>query len=258
MKLITGDMMISIVGVGGLGSIIAETLVRNGFNNINLIDNDIIEVTNLNRVVGAYYKHINKDVKKVDAIKEHLLKINPNSKINAFPCDVHDIEMEQILGLSDWIFLATDNHSSRYKTQDISLKYFVPLISAGVNITVSDNSIVDMSGEIITARIGDNLCLNCLGRINQTKVAFDLSDNKDIKEKLVDRGYVEGRNVKQPAVMTLNSIVSNIAVETLLNQITERQKHRPIVVFENNETLSVFEDKDSLFYRNTNCYYCNI
>ncbi len=66
------DQVISIVGVGGLGSIIAEHLIHMGFHEINLIDPDVLEVSNLNRVVGAYYEDAQQKRYKVDVVKRHL------------------------------------------------------------------------------------------------------------------------------------------------------------------------------------------
>ena len=54
MRAIMHDQVISIVGVGGLGSVIAEHLIHMGFHEINLIDPDVLELSNLNRGVGAY------------------------------------------------------------------------------------------------------------------------------------------------------------------------------------------------------------
>lgn len=258
MKLITKNQSITIVGVGGLGSIIAENLVRNGFPSINLIDHDIIEKSNLNRIVGAFFSDTQTKTYKVEAIQKHLQKVNPDAEIKSFPNDVYDNEVEEVIALSDWVFVATDNHSSRFKTQELCLKYFVPLISVGVNITVEEGEIQDMSGEVITARVGDKLCLNCLGRINQTKVAYDLYPDETIKDTLVQRGYVTGKDIKQPAVITLNSVLANMAIETLLNQFTLRQRHRPILVFENNQSMCISEDTLSLHNRNLNCFYCGI
>lgn len=258
MRLMTRNQKITIVGVGGLGSVIAENLVHLGFQQINLIDNDVIELSNLNRIVGAYFSDAQEKTFKVDAIKRHLININPNIEVNAFRNNIYDGEVEKIIATSDWILLATDNHSSRYKTQELSIKYFVPLISVGVNITVRDSEITDMSGEVITARVGDSICLNCLGRINQTKVHFDLLPDEAIKVKLVDRGYISGNDIKEPAVKTLNSFLANIAVETLINQYTLRQQHKPIIVFENNKSMSISEDLCSVRNRNLNCLYCNV
>lgn len=245
MRKIMNDQVITIVGIGGLGSIIAEHLVHMGFHQINLIDKDKIEFSSLNRIVGAYYEDAKNQTSKVDAIKRHLKNINPEAKVNSFENDIYDKEMEKIIVLSDWLIVATDNHSSRYKAQELSIKYFVPIISVGVNITVFEEQIFDMSGEVITSRVGDNLCLHCLKRINPINVAYELSPSQDMKEELVSRGYIKGADIKEPAVKTLNSILATMTVDVLINQYTQNQQHKSILVYENNGSKCIYEDLES-------------
>ena len=258
MRTLMHHQVISIVGVGGLGSIIAEHLIHMGFHEINLIDPDILEVSNLNRVVGAYYKDAQQQRSKVEVVKRHLTNINPNASVEAYKKDVHDEEMESVLALSDWMIVATDNHSSRLKAQQLSVQYFVPLLSVGVNITVKGSKIEDMSGEVITARVGDYLCLSCLNRINPTKVASERHPDQTIREALVKRGYVTGQDIKEPAVKTLNTFVATMAVEVLINQYTEARRHVPVLVYENNGSMSLYEDRESVRQRNKRCSLCNI
>ncbi|HLG77571.1 MAG TPA: ThiF family adenylyltransferase, partial [Ktedonobacteraceae bacterium] len=258
MRTIMHDQVISIVGVGGLGSIIAEHLIHMGFHEINLIDPDVLEMSNLNRVVGAYYEDAQRKLPKVDVVKRHLTRINPKATVQAYRKDVHDQEIESVLALSDWIIVATDNHSSRLRAQELSIEYFVPLLSVGVNITVKDGKIEDMSGEVITARVGDRLCLQCLHRINPTKVASEKHPDQMIREELVKRGYVTGMNVKEPAVKTLNTYLATMLVDVLINQYTDVYRHVPILVYENNGAMSIYEDKESVRMRNKQCFVCNV
>jgi len=258
MRTIMRDQAISIIGVGGLGSVIAEHLIHMGFHEINLIDPDVLEMSNLNRVVGAYYEDAKQKRYKVDVVKRHLTSINPRASVLACKKDVHDQEAERVLALSDWMIVATDNHSSRLRVQELSVKYFVPLLSVGVNITVKDNKLEDMSGEVITARVGDCLCLSCLNRINPIKVASERHPDQGIREALVKRGYVTGSDIKEPAVKTLNTFLATMAVEVLINQYTEARRHAPILVYENNGYMSVYEDKESVQLRNKHCFLCHI
>ena len=69
---------IGIAGCGGLGSNIAVSLVRAGLGNLIIADYDIVELSNLNR---QYYFRDDVGNKKVDALKEKLLQINPDCKI---------------------------------------------------------------------------------------------------------------------------------------------------------------------------------
>src|SRR5216683_1989159 len=258
MRTIMHHQVISIVGVGGLGSVVAEHLIHMGFHEINLIDPDVLEMSNLNRVVGAYYEDAEQKRYKVDVVKRHLTHINPKATVLACKKDVHDKEVESVLALSDWMIVATDTHSSRLRTQELSVKYFVPLVSVGVNISVKDNKIEDMSGEVITARVGDYLCLNCLKRINPIKVASERHPDQTIREALVKRGYVTGQDIKEPAVKTLNSFLATMAVDVLINQYTDARRHIPILVYENNGSMSIYEDRESVQQRNKHCFLCNI
>ncbi len=259
MRKIAGDTTISIVGSGGTGSVIAESLIHMGFQRINLIDNDYLEVSNMNRIVGAYYiDAVNKSY-KVDVVSKHLKNINPKAKISSFRNDIHDKKVEEIIALSDWIIMATDNHSSRAKAQDLAFKYFVPFISIGVNITVRDGKIEDESGEIITVRMGDQVCLHCLKRLNHIKIAHERqSAGADISNQLEKKGYVDGKTVKEPAVKTLNSILGQLTVNTIVNQFVEKTKHQIITVFENNFVPSIYEDHESVANRRLLCGTCTL
>ncbi|MEO9060278.1 MAG: ThiF family adenylyltransferase [Ktedonobacteraceae bacterium] len=258
MRTIMHDQVISIVGVGGLGSIVAEHLIHMGFHEINLIDPDVLEMSNLNRVVGAYYEDAKQKCSKVDVVKRHITNINPKATVMAYKKDIHDEEIEKVLALSDWMIVATDNHSSRLRVQQLSVQYFVPLLSVGVNISVKDNKVEDMSGEVITARVGDYVCLSCLNRINPIKVASEQHPDQSIREALVKKGYVTGMDIKEPAVKTLNTYLATMAVEVLINQYTAMRKHIPILVYENNGYMSIYEDTESVEARNKHCFICNI
>jgi molybdopterin/thiamine biosynthesis adenylyltransferase len=258
MRVIMDGQRISLVGVGGLGSVIAEHLIHMGFHSIDLIDPDTLEMANLNRVVGASYEDAERQRPKVEVIRKHLLRINPHATVRAYQRDIHDQTLEPELALSDWIIVATDTHASRLRAQELSLKYFVPLISVGVNLSVKNGDIEDMSGEVITARVGDALCLQCLGRINPIRVASERHPDQAIREALVMRGYISGAAVKEPAVKTLNTFLATMAVDVLINQYTQAHKHVPILVYEQNGSMSIYEDNESLQKRNRRCFLCTL
>ena len=70
---------IAIIGIGGVGGYTCEALVRCGINNITIIDNDTIDITNINRQIIALTSTIG--MKKVDVLKNRLLDINPKCNI---------------------------------------------------------------------------------------------------------------------------------------------------------------------------------
>jgi molybdopterin/thiamine biosynthesis adenylyltransferase len=256
LRSITTDQSIAVIGAGGLGSVIAENLIHSGFQSLHLIDPDRVEVTNLNRIVGAYFSDAETKTPKVDAVRRHLEQINPSAHIGAHMIGIEDDEALPILMQCDWMIVATDSHFSRYEAQRIALELGIPLISAGVNISVAGGSISDISGEVIVARYGDGLCLNCLGRIDPTLVAAETHKHGIIGSELIRRGYVHGQHVKQPAVKTLNASVGALAVDILINQYTQRQPCVPIWVYEANEGFAIYPDQESLRNRNLSCIAC--
>lgn len=258
MRLIAGDQKISVIGVGGIGSIIAEHLIHMGFHHINLIDFDTLEISNLNRIVAATYDDAIKQRIKVEAIRDNLLKINPKAKINAVNKNVFDPSVEKIIADSDWLMVATDNHASRFHIQQLAFKYYVPFITAGVNITVEDEKIIDMSGEVILIRMGDRVCLSCLNRLKPNEIYKEIHPDKTVREGLVRKGYVQGADVKEPAVKTLNTMMATLATDILINQYTERQGDKVITVYENNSSPTIYEDIESVKKRSLSCITCGI
>lgn len=258
LRSISGGQRIVLAGVGGLGSVIAEQLLRSGFSNLDLIDPDTLELTNLNRFAGGFRDGIGK--LKVDVTREHLLRINPDAKVTALGNNVDSPEAEALMAGADWIVLSTDSHSSRQCVQDTALKYAVPLISAGVSITVANKGgthrLMDRSGEVIVARHGDGFCLHCLGRINHNKVAAETNPDLAIRDGLVRKGYVEGIHEKEPAVMPLNSVIASMAVQTLIDQYCSGSVWQPVVVYESHGASCCYADVESLERLPRTCSAC--
>ncbi|MBR1413893.1 MAG: ThiF family adenylyltransferase [Bacilli bacterium] len=86
LKILIGDKIelfnnikILLIGVGGVGGYVLESLVRSGFQNITIADYDTIDITNLNRQIITNQENIGK--KKVVVAKERALSINPSANI---------------------------------------------------------------------------------------------------------------------------------------------------------------------------------
>lgn len=75
---------VAIFGVGGVGGYVAEALVRSGVGSFDLIDNDEVSLTNLNRQIIATYDTIGRP--KVEVMRERMLSINPKADIAVHQC----------------------------------------------------------------------------------------------------------------------------------------------------------------------------
>ena len=73
---------VAVFGVGGVGGYVVEALVRSGIGTLDLVDNDDVSISNINRQIIATTKTVGRS--KVDVAKERALEINPNVKINTY------------------------------------------------------------------------------------------------------------------------------------------------------------------------------
>ena len=75
---------VAVFGIGGVGGYTVEALVRSGVGAIDLIDDDKVCLTNLNRQIIATRKSVGKY--KTDVMKERILDINPDAKVEMHKC----------------------------------------------------------------------------------------------------------------------------------------------------------------------------
>ncbi len=73
---------VAVFGIGGVGGYTVEALVRSGLGTVDIIDDDKVCLTNINRQIYATRKTIGKY--KVDVAEKRILEINPNAKVNKF------------------------------------------------------------------------------------------------------------------------------------------------------------------------------
>ncbi|GAB6020781.1 E1 ubiquitin-activating protein uba2 [Chamberlinius hualienensis] len=119
-----------VVGAGGVGCELIKNLVLTGFKNIDIIDLDTIDISNLNRQFLFHKQHVGKSKAKV--AQESALKINPDVKIIAY----HDSITNPKYGLDyfksfDVVLNALDNRAARNHVNRMCLAAETPLIESG-------------------------------------------------------------------------------------------------------------------------------
>ncbi|MBQ8687065.1 MAG: tRNA threonylcarbamoyladenosine dehydratase [Ruminococcus sp.] len=73
---------VAVFGIGGVGGYVVEALARSGVGTLDLIDNDTVALSNLNRQIIATHKTLGQ--RKVDAAKDRVLSINPDCTVNVY------------------------------------------------------------------------------------------------------------------------------------------------------------------------------
>lgn len=119
---------VMVIGLGGVGGHAFETLVRSGIQNIIIIDNDKIDITNLNRQTLAFQDTIGKY--KVDVAQNKAHNINPNCQIKKEKIFLNETNIEEIFNQKiDFVIDAIDTIKTKKLIIKKCLKEKIPFIS---------------------------------------------------------------------------------------------------------------------------------
>lgn len=208
------QLSVGIVGLGGTGSIVAQELVHLGVRRFMLIDPDIVERTNLNRLANAAPSDLGRP--KTDVARRYIETIAPSAQVEALVGDVMKASVATRLAEVDILFGCTDSHGSRAVLQQIAYQYLVPCIDMGSTIVVSDGLVTHVQGRVQMLAPGLP-CLTCSRVLDSNEVRRDMMT---AFERQTDP-YILGARDPAPAVMSLNGTVASLAVTMLLAAVTE-------------------------------------
>lgn len=119
---------IAVFGVGGVGGYAAEALARSGVGTINLIDNDRVAKSNINRQIIAASSTVGRY--KVDVMRERILDINPEAEVRVFPCFFLPENKDRFdFGSYSYIADAVDTVTAKLALTEEAMRCGTPIIS---------------------------------------------------------------------------------------------------------------------------------
>lgn len=205
-------LTIAVVGLGGTGSLVTQQLAHLGVSSFILVDDDVIESTNLNRVVGARPSDVDRS-KKVDVAAAAIAQLSPSAMITRLDANVLDQGIARKVIEADVVFNCTDTHASRHVLNQAAYQYLTPVIDMGTSITVDSQMNVRLAGHAKMLAPGLS-CLWCSKHLDGEQVRRELMTDE---QRSADP-YVQGAaTVIQPAVISLNSVVSAVSITMLLS-----------------------------------------
>lgn len=133
-----------VIGAGGLGCPVLQYLVAAGVGKIGIVDNDVIESSNLQRQILFDHDDIGSPKAKVAAAK--LTRLNPFIKIHPIIERLKKENAEFLFGGYDLIVDGTDNFSSRYLINDACILFEKPLIHGSIHLFEGMVSVFNFQG----------------------------------------------------------------------------------------------------------------
>ncbi len=119
---------VALIGCGGLGSALANILVRAGVGLLRIVDRDYIELHNLQRQTLFDEDDIAANLPKAEAARRKLQRINSNVTIEAVVTDASHRNIEQLADGADLLLDGTDNFETRYLINDLAVKTHRPWV----------------------------------------------------------------------------------------------------------------------------------
>ena len=145
------DAKVLLLGAGGLGSPTALYLAAAGVGTIGIVDNDVVDLSNLQRQVIHTTDRVG--VLKVDSAEESMKAINPDVDVVKYAERLDSSNVMRIIEGYDVIVDGLDNFPTRYLINDASVRLQIPVVSA---------SILGFDGQLSVFKPYDGPCYRCL------------------------------------------------------------------------------------------------
>ena len=156
---------ILIVGVGGLGCPAAESLVRAGIGTIGLIDNDIVNLSNIHRQSLFSSKDIKK--LKINVAAKKLREINPLTKIKTYKSRLNEKNIKNIIKSYELIIDGSDNFKTKFLINDYCIKLKKKLITGAIS---------KFDGHIFTFNFKDKKTASLRNFYQENDISDDILD----------------------------------------------------------------------------------
>jgi len=225
---------IAIIGLGGVGSLLAELLARLGVGHFVLIDDDRIEASNLPRVTGStrwdvltwsqlwprWARRLARRfaTRKVKIARRIIKRANKSAVVDLLPMNVLEPTAARALLDCDYILLAADEMRARLLFNAIVHQYLIPGVQLGAKVTpdpaTGEISMVHSAARLVLPECG---CLLCNGLINASKLQ---EEGQTEQERRAQR-YVDDPNVAAASVITLNALSAAVGSNDFMFYMTE-------------------------------------
>jgi molybdopterin-synthase adenylyltransferase len=213
-----GSASLAVVGVGGTGSVVVDQLLRLGVRKLLVVDDDIIEGSNVSRIYNSTLADVISRQTKVSIVERHAAALGLDAQVTALVGNITDTTIALELRQADIVFCCTDNQWSRAILNQYVYQYLTPIIDMGNKIDSKNGEVTTANGRVYV--IGPNRpCLWCYGILDSKRVA-DESLPPEQRRRLAREGYVTNLDTSAPSVIFLNTVIAGLAISEFVNLMT--------------------------------------
>ena len=214
-------MSAAVVGCSGTGSPVIEQLARLGIGRLVLVDPDIIEDKNLNRILNSRREDAYVSRPKVEVVARAIAAMGFGTELEIIKSDLAFTRAVKAVAGCDVVFGCMDGVEGRHLLNRLSAYYALPYFDIGVKLEADGNGGIDEAvGAVHFLRPdGANLIDRKVYTSEQLRAAgLKRTDPKAYRDEL-RAGYIHGVAEDRPAVISINMQMASLAVNEFLARL---------------------------------------
>ena len=214
-------MRVGVVGCSGTGSIVVELLARNGIGALALVDDDVVEHKNLNRIVNASSDDAGKRRPKVAALRDAVERMGTGCRLDCLQAQTDSAEVMAALVDCDAIFGCVDTAFGRYHLECLASAHLIPYFDVGVHIEADGQGGIQAADAVAHYIQPEGASLLARGAYTMEQVAAENARRHDPAHYRRQRaaGYLAAVGEEQPAVMSVNMQAACMAFNDFLARV---------------------------------------
>ncbi|MCY4225954.1 MAG: ThiF family adenylyltransferase [Bacteroidetes bacterium] len=200
------SLRVGVIGCSGTGSILIELLVRNCVGELVIVDDDLIEEKNLNRIINSTVDDAKSQRSKVSSIARAIKNIGTGTKVDTY-CGLTDCpDVKDALIDCDVIFGCVDTAFGRYHLDCIASAYLIPYFDTGVHLEADGNGCITVADAVTHYTYPEGGSLLSRGAYTMSQVTAENWKRLDPEyyDQQLENGYLTSVGEQQPAVISLN------------------------------------------------------
>ena len=218
-------LSIAVVGCSGTGSVVIEQLARLGVGELILVDDDVVEERNLNRILNSTIEDARQHRPKVEVLAEAINCTGIGTRVYPFNRNLWNREVVQAVAECDILFGCMDTISGRFLLNKLATFYTLPYFDLGVRLdAVSEGldrgRIREVCGTVHYLQPGCSSLIS-RGLVSMEEVSAESlrRDDPIAYAQQVEDGYIRGIQDNQPAVISVNTFIAALAVNDFLARL---------------------------------------
>jgi hypothetical protein len=215
------DLSVAVIGCSGTGSIVVEQLTRLGVGRLVLVDPDVVEEKNLNRILNSGKEDAYLSTPKVNVLASAIAKIGLGTEVIPLQMNLATRHAIDAVAECDVVFSCMDGVEGRHLLNRLATFYTIPFFDVGVKLDADGlGGVENISGAVHYVQPGGSILLS-RGVYSMEQVDAEAMRRIDPGEyrRQVGEGYLRGVVENRPAVISVNGFYASLCVNEFLARI---------------------------------------